>query len=102
MLPPLARCCRAFQLRVVSMGAGSGSVAFGGEGGDGAAAPPPGGSQSGDELPGASFETQVAAAQAKAKGQAAREFVRVYNLQQASGLGVQVDPKVGAGSYPGR
>ncbi len=59
---------------------------------------PGGGSQSGDELPGASFETQVAAAQAKAKGQAAREFVRVYNLQQASGLGVQVDPKVGAGS----
>jgi hypothetical protein len=37
---------------------------------------------------------QVASAQAKAKSHAAQEFVRMYNLQKASGMGVQVDPKV--------
>ncbi|EFN59021.1 hypothetical protein CHLNCDRAFT_137701 [Chlorella variabilis] len=87
---------RAFQLRVVSMGAGSGATPFGGEGAEGAAAPPQGGSggEAGDELPGASFEQQVAAAQARAKSQAAQEFVRAYNLQRASGMGMAVDPKM--------
>lgn len=79
------------------MGAGSGATPFGGEGAEGAAAPPQGGSggEAGDELPGASFEQQVAAAQARAKSQAAQEFVRAYNLQRASGMGMAVDPKVG-------
>ena len=78
------------------MGAGSGATPFGGEGAEGAAAPPQGGSggEAGDELPGASFEQQVAAAQARAKSQAAQEFVRAYNLQRASGMGMAVDPKV--------
>ncbi len=89
---------RAFQLRVVSMGAGNDTTAFGGEGEAGAAAPPPPDSESddADELPGASFEQRVAAAQARAKSQAAKEFVRVYNLQRASGMGLQVDPKASA------
>lgn len=89
---------RAFQLRVVSMGAGNDTMAFGGEGEAGAAAPPPPDSDSddADELPGASFEQRVAAAQARAKSQAAKEFVRVYNLQRASGMGLQVDPKASA------
>ena len=37
---------------------------------------------------------QVQAVQARAKSQAAKEFVRMYNLQKASGMGLEVDPKV--------
>lgn len=48
---------------------------------------------------------QVQAAQAKAKSHVAKEFVRMYNLQRASGMGVEVDPKVrrlGWGGWGGR
>ncbi|PSC67078.1 Dynein light chain roadblock-type 2, partial [Micractinium conductrix] len=37
---------------------------------------------------------QVQAVQARAKSQAAKEFVRMYNLQKASGMGLEVDPKI--------
>ncbi|KAI7835411.1 hypothetical protein COHA_010685 [Chlorella ohadii] len=80
---------RAFQLRVVTMGGGSSE---GGEGGSEAA----GGQSEGEEgaPAGATFEQQVAAAQARKKAEAAKEFVRVYNLQKASGMGMAVDPKI--------
>lgn len=78
---------RAFQLKVVTLGGGGSSN----EDKPGAA---PASAPADDDLPFADFDEQVQAAQAKAKSQAAQEFVRVYNLQKASGLGLEVDPKI--------
>lgn len=82
------RYCRAFQLRVVTVGGGGTEEEAGG------GAPGGGVGSDADEPAGASFEQAVATAQARAKSQAAKEFVRVYNLQKASGMGMAVDPKV--------
>lgn len=62
---------RAFQMRVVTMGGGSGE---GGEEGSESS----GSESEGEGAPaGATFEQQVAAAQARKKAEAAKEFVRV-------------------------
>jgi beta-phosphoglucomutase-like phosphatase (HAD superfamily) len=76
---------RAFKMRVVGMGVGSGEGEEEGTSSE----------SEGQEGPaGATFEQQVAAAQARKKAEAAKEFVRVYNLQKASGMGMAVDPKI--------
>ena len=85
--------CRAFQLRVINMG-GGGAAGAAGEGADDASASGGGGGGGENAPPALSFEQQVAEAQGKAKSQAAQEFVRAYNLQKASGMGLGVDPKV--------
>ena len=90
---PLCPPRRAFQLRVINMG-GGGAAGAAGEGADGASASGSGGGGEEDAPPVLSFEQQVAEAQGKAKSQAAQEFVRAYNLQKASGMGLGVDPKV--------
>ncbi|PSC67069.1 haloacid dehalogenase-like hydrolase domain-containing protein [Micractinium conductrix] len=87
---------RAFKLRVVTMGGGST------DGGQQEEAAPS--SAPDDDNPFANFEAQasaqrprrdgVQAVQARAKSQAAKEFVRMYNLQKASGMGLEVDPKI--------
>lgn len=81
---------RAFQLRVVTLGGNSSGSSSDEEGPAAGMAPV----DADDDNPFANFEQQVQAAQAKAKSQAAKEFVRVYNLQRASGMGVEVDPKI--------
>jgi hypothetical protein len=80
---------------VINMG-GGGAAGAAGEGADEASASGGGGGGGGGENapPALSFEQQVAEAQGKAKSQAAQEFVRAYNLQKASGMGLGVDPKV--------
>lgn len=69
---------RAFQLRVVNMGAGSSEP--GSEGGPEAADAGAAGGEEGAPA-GATFEQQVAAAQARKKAEAAQEFVRVRRAQ---------------------
>ena len=74
---------------------GGGAAGAAGEGADEASASGSSGSSGGeDDPPALSFEQQVAEAQGRAKSLAAREFVRAYNLQKASGMGLGVDPKV--------
>ncbi|KAL4437025.1 hypothetical protein ABPG75_004164 [Micractinium tetrahymenae] len=82
---------RAFQLRVVTLGGDSSSDGSSDEEGAAAGSAP---ADADDDTPFANFEQQVQAAQARAKRHAAKEFVRMYNLQRASGMGVEVDPKI--------
>lgn len=82
---------RAFQLRVATLGGDSSGSSGSDEEGPAAGTLPV---DADDDNPFANFEQQVQAAQAKAKSHAAKEFVRMYNLQRASGMGVEVDPKI--------